>query len=75
MIGDTIASVLERKRAETEHEESKEDLITAEEKYRSIFENALEGIYQASPESRVRETRQYGSEGGAAQTNVLSLPL
>jgi len=28
------------------------DLATAEEKYRSIFENAIEGIFQSSPEGR-----------------------
>jgi PAS domain S-box-containing protein len=37
--------VTERKRAE-------EALRIAEEKYRSIFENALEGIFQSSPEGR-----------------------
>jgi PAS domain S-box-containing protein len=28
------------------------DLVTAEEKYRSIYENAIEGMFQSSPEGR-----------------------
>jgi PAS domain S-box-containing protein len=31
---------------------TEEELRTAEEKYRSIFENAIEGIFQSSPEGR-----------------------
>jgi PAS domain S-box-containing protein len=38
-----------RKQAEKKLQESVKDLKIAEEKYRSIFENALEGIYQTSP--------------------------
>lgn len=44
MIG-TAQDVTERKRAE-------EALRRAEEKYRSIFENAVEGIFQSAPEGR-----------------------
>ena len=40
-----IIDVSGRKRAE-------EDLKKSQEKYRNIFENALEGIYQATPEGR-----------------------
>jgi PAS domain S-box-containing protein len=36
----------------TERETAKESLRIAEANYRSIFENALEGIFQASPEGR-----------------------
>ncbi len=36
----------------TEQEMAKEALRIAEENYRSIFENALEGLFQASPEGR-----------------------
>ncbi|PSB13161.1 histidine kinase [filamentous cyanobacterium CCP2] len=36
----------------TEREIAKEALRIAEENYRSIFENALEGIFQSSPEGR-----------------------
>ena len=37
----------------TEHKRAEEGLRQAEEKYRSIFENALEGIYQVTAEGRV----------------------
>jgi len=36
----------------TERKEAMQKLAQAEEKYRSIFENAIEGIYQTSPEGR-----------------------
>jgi PAS domain S-box-containing protein len=36
----------------TQHKRAEEALRIAEEKYRSIFENALEGIFQSSPEGR-----------------------
>jgi PAS domain S-box-containing protein len=41
----SLQDITERKRAE-------EALRRAEEKYRSIFENAVEGIYQSTPEGR-----------------------
>ena len=34
----------------TERKKAEQDLLIAEENYRSIFENALEGIFQSSPE-------------------------
>lgn len=43
MVGEMLANALERKRVE-------EALRQAEEKYRSIFENAAEGIFQSSPD-------------------------
>lgn len=43
MVGEMLANALERKRAE-------EALRQAEAKYRSIFENAAEGIFQSSPD-------------------------
>lgn len=36
----------------TECQQAEDALILAEEKYRSIFENALEGIFQSSPDGR-----------------------
>ncbi|MGA2228645.1 MAG: PAS domain S-box protein, partial [Syntrophobacteraceae bacterium] len=42
--------VTERRTAEEELWKSRENLRIAEEKYRGIFENALEGIYETSPE-------------------------
>jgi len=41
-----LIDITERKQAEAAHRQ-------AEEKYRSIFENAVEGIYQATPEGRL----------------------
>jgi PAS domain S-box-containing protein len=54
---------IQRRRAE-------EALRTAEEKYRNIFENALDGIFQISPEGRVLEAnpafaRMFGYESAA----------
>lgn len=41
----TLEDITARKKAE-------EDLTTSEEKYRNIFENALEGIFQVTPDGR-----------------------
>ncbi|OCQ97894.1 histidine kinase [Oscillatoriales cyanobacterium USR001] len=43
MVGEMLANALERKRAE-------EAIRQAEAKYRSIFENAVEGIFQSTPD-------------------------
>ena len=48
-----------------------------------LITHSLNGSHQSSKEvignhqleSRMREIRTYGSEGGAVQTNALSLPL
>ncbi|MEG4442244.1 response regulator [Microcoleus sp. AT9_B5] len=45
MVGEMLANVLERKRAEAA-------LRQSETKYRSIFENAVEGIFQTTPDGR-----------------------
>lgn len=45
IVGQTIANALERQKAEFA-------LRQAETKYRSIFENAVEGIFQTTPEGR-----------------------
>jgi PAS domain S-box-containing protein len=39
-------------RRATEQQRDREALLASETKYRSIFENAIEGIYQSSPEGR-----------------------
>ena len=44
-FSDFLADITERKRSE-------EALKQAEEKYRTIFENAVEGIYQTTPDGR-----------------------
>jgi PAS domain S-box-containing protein len=36
----------------TEYKQAEEALLKSEQKYRSIFENAIEGIFQTSPEGR-----------------------
>jgi len=36
----------------TERKQAEEDIKKAEEKYRSIFENAIEGIFQTTPDGR-----------------------
>src|SRR5579862_9182717 len=36
----------------TEHQRAEEALRTAEVKYRGLFENAIEGIYQSTPAGR-----------------------
>ncbi len=44
--------IQEMERSETEHLHTEEALRNAEVKYRSIFENAIEGIYHTSPEGK-----------------------
>ena len=51
MVGEMLANVLERKRAEVA-------LRQSETKYRSIFENAVEGIFQTTPTGTLPQ-RQY----------------
>lgn len=47
-----VSSLLGLTRDITERKRAEETALATEEKYRSIFENALEGIYQSSPEGR-----------------------
>ncbi|WP_445175798.1 response regulator [Microcoleus sp.] len=63
MVGEMLANVLERKRAEIA-------LIQEKLSYRSIFENAVEGIFQTTPSGRyLRANRAlaeiYGYESSA----------
>ncbi|MEN6320115.1 MAG: PAS domain S-box protein, partial [Syntrophaceae bacterium] len=44
--------IREMERSETEHVRTEQALRNAEVKYRSIFENAIEGIYHTSPEGK-----------------------
>lgn len=50
---DDMASLLEQKN--TERKKAEEALRESEEKYRNIFENASEGIYQSTPDGRYIE--------------------
>ena len=49
--GDIIGAI-ESIRDITDHKKAEEALRKAEEKYRSIFENAIEGIFQTRPDGR-----------------------
>ncbi len=53
---DTMASMLEQR--STEREMAQELLRKAEEKYRNIFEDALVGIFQNTPDGRFIEANQ-----------------
>ncbi len=46
----SMIGTIEKRTAE--QQKDREALLASEEKYRSIFENAIEGIYQSSPEGR-----------------------
>uniref|UniRef100_B8HP13 Diguanylate cyclase/phosphodiesterase with PAS/PAC sensor(S) n=1 Tax=Cyanothece sp. (strain PCC 7425 / ATCC 29141) TaxID=395961 RepID=B8HP13_CYAP4 len=47
-----VAGIVVNTRDITDHKRTESALRQAEEKYRSIFENAVEGIFQSSPEGR-----------------------
>lgn len=53
---DTMAVMLEQR--STEHEKAEQLLRKAEERYRNIFENALGGIFQNTPDGRFIEANQ-----------------
>jgi PAS domain S-box-containing protein len=52
LFTNVIRDITERKRAEQSLRQAAESLRLAEAKFRSIFENAAEGIFQATPEGR-----------------------
>jgi PAS domain S-box-containing protein len=61
----------------TERKRMEEALRQAEEKYRSIFENAIEGIFQATPEGRYISTNpalasMYGYESPEELINTIT---
>jgi PAS domain S-box-containing protein len=51
-LGPAIERALEEKRLRHERRKIEQSLREAEQKYRSIFENAVEGIYLSTPEGR-----------------------
>jgi len=51
-VGEIVAAI-ECIRDDTGRRRAQEDLRQAEERYRSIFENAQEGIYRSTPEGRI----------------------
>lgn len=70
MVGEIFVSALERKRSE-------EELRQAEEKYHSIFENVVEGIFQTTPDGRYLTAnpmlaRVYGYDSPAELMNSLT---
>jgi PAS domain S-box-containing protein len=51
--GGEIVAAIECIRDDTERRRAQEDVHQAEERYRSIFENAQEGIFRSTPEGRI----------------------
>ncbi|HEY6166825.1 MAG TPA: histidine kinase dimerization/phosphoacceptor domain -containing protein [Verrucomicrobiae bacterium] len=51
-LGPAVNQALEQSRLRREREAAAQALDLAEARYRSIFENAVEGIYQTTPEGR-----------------------
>ncbi|HLP02760.1 MAG TPA: response regulator [Opitutaceae bacterium] len=52
-IAQSIEHAIEQCRLRHEHRRMMEALLKAEARYRGIFENAIEGIFQATPEGRL----------------------
>jgi len=51
-LGNAIRLAIDQKKLKEERNHMMEALVWAEAKYRSIFENAVEGIYQSTPDGR-----------------------
>jgi len=51
--GGEIVAAIECIRDDTQRRKAQEELKSAEERYRSIFENAQEGIYRSTPAGRI----------------------
>ena len=49
----TVVAIIAQGQDITEQKRAEEDLKLSEEKYRSIFENAVEGIFQTTPEGQL----------------------
>jgi PAS domain S-box-containing protein len=52
-LGQAVAQALEQARLRQERTQMSRALREAEDRYRSIFENAVEGIFQTSPDGRL----------------------
>jgi PAS domain S-box-containing protein len=66
-LGPAVRSALERQRVRLEHKQAEEKLRHSEAEYRSLFDNAIMGISQASPEGRlIRANQAYARMYGYA---------
>ena len=52
-LGKVVEQAIEQCRLRHEHRSMMEALLQAEARYRGLFENAIEGIFQATPEGRL----------------------
>jgi PAS domain S-box-containing protein len=66
-LGSAVQSALERQRVQLERKRAQEKLRQSESEYRSLFENSLMGISQASPDGRlIRANHAYAQMYGYA---------
>ena len=66
-LGPAVQSALERQRVQMERKRAQEKLRQSEAEYRSLFENSLMGISQASPDGRLnRANHAYAQMYGYA---------
>ena len=76
----SIKDITERKRAESQMEAALEALQKSEEKYRNIFNDAILGIYQTTPEGRILSTnpalaQMFGYDTPEELTNVTTTQI